>query len=81
MIFHFHLDSTDQLDIKATANEFICAKESHQYIYLQTYSFFLGHSILNTIKSDWHINILIEYINWEFREIIESNYPEMLLLG
>ena len=31
--YHFPLDSTDNLDIKASANEFICAKESHQHIF------------------------------------------------
>ena len=33
MIFHYNLDSTDQLDIEATANELICVKESHQHIF------------------------------------------------
>ena len=33
MIYHFPLDSTDNLDIKSTANEFICAKESHQHVF------------------------------------------------
>ena len=32
IIFYYHLDGTDQLNIEATANEFICAKESHQHI-------------------------------------------------
>ena len=32
MLFHYHIDGTDNLDIKATTNDFIWAKESCQHI-------------------------------------------------